>query len=230
MSEVARAREVQGRVVLQRRMGDSLLRSGQPDEADIAYRKALGLLDDVLRGFPESPYDLHGRLIALSPQEAAEAAELWGERGGILRRRSEWESSLTSYTRGAAFEEVFDLPATYNRVNALKLSLITGRTVSDLADGLAKVRRILEERLGADERAADDAWLWADLGDVRLLLGDLEGAITAYRTFISKARTDSPGLTLSVLRDVIEGMERNGDPDVGILHASAERVEKALTA
>jgi tetratricopeptide (TPR) repeat protein len=209
-------------------MGDSLLRSGERAEATKAYAQALRLLDDVLRGFPDSPVDLNGEALAISPDVAAKAAELWGERGGILRRQSALEDSRASYARGAAFEESYNLAATYNRVNALKLDLMTGRTLSELVDDLVKVRTALEERLATDERAADDAWLWADLGDIRLLLRDVDDAVAAYRTFMAKARTDSPGTTLSVLHEVIDKIEKNGDPDFDVLRAATQRVEDAL--
>ena len=151
-----------------------------------------------------------------------------GGAGSILRRQSELKDSHASYLRGAAFEEAYKLATTYNRVNALKLALMTGHTIAQLADDLARVRGVLEERLATDERAADDAWLWADLGDLRLLLGDIDEAIAAYRTFIAKARTDSPGVTLSVLHEVIDKIEKNGDPDFDVVRAAAERVEAAL--
>ena len=80
MSALDHAREVHRSVILQRRMGDSLLRSGRSTEATRAYANALRMLDDALRAFPDSPFDLSGDPISISQDVAAEAAELWGER------------------------------------------------------------------------------------------------------------------------------------------------------
>lgn len=211
--------------VLHRRKGDSLERSGRHDAADEAYGMALGLLDDVLAGFPEAlPQDTHR-----ADELAAEAAELWGERGGILRRRGSLDAALASYRRGAFYEEARELPATYNRLNALKLALMIGESrLTDLADELGTLRDSLANRLATDEVAADDAWLWADLADTRLLLGDIAGAELAYRSFIDRARTDSPDVTLSVLRDLLDQLEKNGDPAAPALRQSAAHIERVL--
>jgi len=80
-----------------------------------------------------------------------------------------------------------------------------------LQEELVALSEALERRLSTDERAADDAWLWADLGDVRLLLDDEDGAVAAYRTFGAKARTDSPTSTLAVLRQIADALAAHGD-------------------
>ena len=85
------------------------------------------------------------------------------------------EDALESYRRGARIETKYELSSTYNRTNALKLALITGTaTVAQERDALVELRDVLDRRLAADVQAADDAWLWADLGDVTLLLGTSE--------------------------------------------------------
>jgi hypothetical protein len=77
---------------------------------------------------------------------------------------------------------------------------------------------------------ADDAWAWADLGDIRLLLGDDLEAASAYRTFAAKARTDSPATTLSVLGQLVSALEAHGDQDAARITASLRRVEGLLSS
>jgi tetratricopeptide (TPR) repeat protein len=230
MSVLAQARDVHRGVTLHRRKGDALLRYGNAKDAADAYSIALNMLDDVLTKFPSTPSELDEEQTDSYLDIASEAAELWGERGGVLRRLGQLAEALNSYNQGAAFEDAYTLPVTYNRVNALKLSIMTGLALADLTVEINQTRNILERRLATDERATDDAWLWADLGDLRLLLGDVDKALSAYRTFVAKARTDSPGLTLSVLRDVVEALEQNGDPEAQQVRAGAARVERELSS
>lgn len=115
------------------------------------------------------------------------------------------------------------------RANALKLALITGTaTVAEERDALVELRDVLDRRLAADVQAADDAWLWADLGDVTLLLGDERKALSAYMTFAEKARTRSPASTLNVLRGLVAALNAHDDPDASAVGAAADRVEAQL--
>jgi tetratricopeptide (TPR) repeat protein len=161
---------------------------------------------------------------------ASDAAELFGSRGGLLRRMGRLSDALESYRSGAEIEYHYDLTATYNRTNAIKLALITGdRTVQELVPDIERLQAVLAERLSTDERAADDAWSWADLGDVRLLLGDDGGAESAYRTFAAKARTDSPAATLSVLWEIADALEAHGDGAAHRIMASISKAEAILS-
>jgi hypothetical protein len=108
--------------------------------------------------------------------------------------------------------------------------LITGdRTVKQLVPDLERFQAVLAERLSTDERVADDAWSWADLGDVRLLLGDDGGAGLAYHTFAAKARTDSPAATLSVLWKIASSLQAHGDEAALRIMASISKVEAILS-
>jgi hypothetical protein len=70
---------------------------------------------------------------------------------------------------------------TYNRANALKLALLSGAsTLAEARQGLLDLRQTLPERVRTDETAADDPWLWADLGDCLALLGETADAIDTY--------------------------------------------------
>jgi tetratricopeptide (TPR) repeat protein len=217
-------------VTLHRRKGDALARAGRDQDAKEAYNTALSLLNEALGGLGISFAEPAASHAFSDVNVAADVADLLAMRGGILRRLGRVEEALESYRRGADWEASQDLPATYSRTNAVKLALIAGdRTVAQVHDELVALRTALERRLSTDERAADDAWLWADLGDVRLLLGDDNGAESAYRAFLRKARTDSVATTLSVLRQIVDALDAYGDADAERVAASLGNIEGTLS-
>ncbi|MBV9162228.1 MAG: hypothetical protein JO281_11880 [Pseudonocardiales bacterium] len=216
-------------MTLHRRKGDALARSGRDLEAKEAYNTALSLLDEELGRLGFSVAEPAAQLPVAEVSVVADAADLLGMRGGILRRLGLPEEALESYRRGADLETSKDLPVTYNRTNAIKLALIAGdRTITQVRQELVALHTALERHLSTDERAADDAWLWADIGDVRLLLGDDNGAESAYRAFARKARTDSLSSTLSLLKQIVNALYAHGDADADRVAASVHNVEKAL--
>jgi len=216
-------------IALQRQKGDSLTRTGRLEDAAQAYSLSLSLLDEAIGSLPASLIGPGSHRSGVDPKTASDAAELFGSRGGLLRRLGRLSDALESYRLGADIENRYHLPATYNRANAIKLALITGvETVEQSVPELENLESVLAERLSTDENMADDAWPWADLGDVRLLLGDDAGAESAYHTFTAKARTDSPRLTLSVLREIAGALEEHGDESAQRILASIFKVEDAL--
>jgi tetratricopeptide (TPR) repeat protein len=206
------------------------------NEAREAYLIALQYLDQALddtssqvgqpTGAPSPRGTAHN-----APGAAvwADYAELFGMRGGVLRRLGRLLDALESYRRGAEIERRWNLAATYNRGNAVKLSLISGEsTVADAREDLLALRNSIETTLTNDPVAAQDAWMWADLGDTQLLLGDYLAAADAYREFIAKARTDSPTTMFSVLYEIAAALRNNHDPDVGRVAGDLDRVVKLL--
>lgn len=219
-------------VTLNRRKGDALDARGDRNEAIEAYRDAIMCVDEALRLLGITG-DLTSDLRAtVEDGSAPDVAEWLGTRGGLLRRVGQFgdDSALTealvSYRRGAEIETAFNLPGTYNRSNMIKLALASGEaTLAEERENLIDLRDVLEHRLATDETAADDAWLWADLGDTALLLGEERRAFSAYTTFSEKARTDSPAATLNVLRNLVETLKEHKDEGASGLEAALDRVE-----
>lgn len=141
-----------------------------------------------------------------------ELVELYGSLGGILRRSEDHPQALASYEQGAAIEQRFGLASTYNSLNAIKYKLLTNTATLDaLEPDLVELSRRIEQRLATDAKLSDSGWAWADLGDCRLLTGNLNGARTAYKTFVSKAETKSPAVALSVLEEVARTLQGSED-------------------
>ena len=215
-------------VALQRNRGDALLKLERGKEAAAAYELGLADASKALE-LLGVPIELAAPPASFDEPTAIDAAEWLGVQGGLLHRlsavsddRSTARRAVESYIKGAAFESAFDLPQTYNRTNAIKRSLVVGlRTMAQVTGDLRDLRSALERRLATDERASDDAWVWADLGDTCLLLGDRATAVSAYQTFATKARSDSPDSTLAVLRQVAESLAASQDPE-------ADRIERTI--
>jgi len=219
-----------------RHKGDALTRADRYEEAREAYSEALRQLDLALDEFartsraPAGPLsDETAAAKAADGLASADYADLLGMRGGVLRRLGRLDEALNSYRQGAAIEVQLNLTTTYNRSNAVKLALISGdSTVADAQDELLSLRNSIEATLNNDELAAQSAWMWADLGDTYLLIGDHHAAIKAYHEFTAKARTDSPVTTLSVLREIVAGLHKSGDPAAGRVARDLARVEQSL--
>jgi tetratricopeptide (TPR) repeat protein len=228
MSRLPGLDQIERRVMLNRRKGDALVARDNRDGALEAYRTAIKLAEEALRliGVPSDADS------AIDDDVASDAAEWFGIRGGLLRRVGELgedgalDEALRSYRRGAEIEAACKLPATYNRANAVKLALINGEaTLEGERDNLLALRDVLEDRLASDEHAADDAWLWADLGDATLLLGEQSRAVSAYTTFAEKARTDTPATTLNVLRTLVTTLKARNDHGAPPVEAALDRIE-----
>lgn len=230
MTDISAVKDILRTVSRHRSKGDAVAKQGNSERAKQVWAAALAISEegfDVLAITPElSPL----RARSLSNEVAVQAAELMGVRGGLLHRLGRPRDALASYRTGAMLETSHDLPQTYNRVNAIKRGLIAGVSeLIDLHDEIAAARATLDERLSTDETAADDAWLWADLGDLCLLLGEDDSAISAYRGFVARGRSDSPVSTLAVLKEIVAALQKHGDSDAGRAAASLRHVEEVLS-
>jgi tetratricopeptide (TPR) repeat protein len=199
---------------LNRRKGDALASRERTEEASKAYEVALAALD---------------RELGRQSSSRADAAELLGMRGGLLRRLGRLDDALASYRQGGKIEKDESLPTTYNRSNAIKLGLIAGpATLDDLQGELAALSDAIEQIIRGNEQAASDAWTFADLGDTYLLLGDVPRAIDAYRIFNQRARSDSPTTTLAVLQEIGRKLEARHDPRSARFLSDLQHIEAVL--
>jgi tetratricopeptide (TPR) repeat protein len=204
---------------LHRRLGDAWRKRDNEAEAVKEYEAGLARLEPFRSGPDAAELD------------AVDLVELHGVRGGLFRRLGRLPDALASYEEGAAVETNAPLPSTYNRLNAVKLALISGRTTLAAAYAdLAALENAIDSAVRSDVLTGSDAWTYADLGDVRLLAGRLPEALDAYREFDERARSDSPQTTLTVLDDVVQGLRTHADPGAEKLAADVEQIKDLLRA
>lgn len=229
MIDQAAARRQETSSTRLRKKGDALRQRGDVDQARTTYADALAAIDRALVALG---HDDHGGTDepVIESEYLGKIADLLGIRGGLLRRLDRLEEALASYRRGAEIESTLNLQASYNRTNAVKLALLLGATtLTDARPALVELRDVFERRLKSDEEAADDAWLWADLADCRLLLGQVSDAENAYLLFAQKAETRSPVTTLAVLEELANSLSNRGDPLAPQLVEALGRVRHVLT-
>jgi tetratricopeptide (TPR) repeat protein len=217
-----------------RKKGDALRKAGREEAATEAYGSGLAALDDAL-GLLKTKDEM---LRAASPQLPHDAApylreliEIYGALGGMHQRLGALDKSLASYVAGAGLEERFGKTSTYNRLNAVKHSLLTGPDqLRSLEPRIRALADFIDASLRADKSLSDRGWAWADLGDCLALLGRTEEAGRAYATFIAKAETKSPERTLDVLKEIAAKLQSKGDPDAPRLVAAIDALQAMLVA
>jgi len=228
LDQLQKVRDLQNDAKTHRKRGDAFRRIEREDEAINAYRAGLAALSDTV----EILRPAKAELAAPNPRlttELEELIETLGARGGMLERLGRLEDAAESYEEGALLEERFALPSTYNRLNAVKYSLLCG--TGRLRDFETKLRELadhLDKNLRADKSFSDSGWAWADLGDCLALLGESEKAREAYSSFVSKAEIKSPERTLDVLRQIASSLEKSADPDASRLKAAIDMLESSF--
>lgn len=209
-----------------RKKGDALRKAGREDGALEAYRAGVAALTDALDLLGAEAKEVAAMRPPLSSKQELvlrELVETFGAKGGMLQRLGLVKEAAGSYSEGALLEQRFALPSTYNRLNAVKFSLLAGeKRLRELEPQIRELTRHIETNLRPGKSLSDSGWAWADLGDCMALLGNPDEARRAYSTFISKAESKSPERTLDVLKEIASKLKESADPDASRLHAAIE--------
>jgi tetratricopeptide (TPR) repeat protein len=217
-----------------RKKGDALRKAGREEAAMEAYRSGLAALNEALGLLKGKDEMLRAASPPLSAGEAPylhELIEIYGALGGMHERLRALDKSLASYVAGADLEERFELASTYNRLNAVKYSLLTEPDpLRSLEARIQALADFIDTSLRADKSLSDRGWAWADLGDCLALLGRTEEAGRAYATFIAKAEIKSPERTLDVLKEIAAKLQSKGDPDASRLVSAINALQARLVA
>lgn len=225
LNPLKKAIELQKAARSSRKKGDAFRKASREKQAVDDYRSGVEALKKALELLNEKRKSLLELSPPLPDDETAyllELVEIYGALGGMYQRLGEMEESLASYAEGAGLEEKFRMTSTYNRLNAVKYSLLTGH--DPLRSFEARIQTLadfIDTNLRANKSLSDQGWAWADLGDCLALLGRTEEASKAYATFIEKAEIKSPERTLEILNDIASKLQSNSDPD-------ASRLKKAI--
>jgi tetratricopeptide (TPR) repeat protein len=217
--------ELQRGAALKRTRGDALRQRKMNDEAKVEYDAGIGLLDralDKLKQVNAEP----GSEEELS--RARELVEVHGTRAGLLRRLGDSKAALDGYRAGADLERSLAPESTYNRTNEIKYGLLTGTTMADLSTKIDVLEQQITQSLNENPDLGDTGWAWADLGDLRALRGDGDGAERAYRAFIAKAKPTAPRTTLDVLKSILKVLDREKDPRAATVSQTLNFVQSRL--
>ena len=227
-----------------RKEGDGL----RKDALDAPAPDAEALQAEALQAYRQGTDGILGALASAAPARAAlpappllagtaaarlvlELVELHGAAGGLFQRQGERGQALDSYRAGAALELAFGLASTYNRLNALKLELLSGsQSLGTLTPRIEALAHHIQQSLRDDKSLGDGGWIYADLGDCLALLGRADEAGRAYATFIAKADVKLPERALDVLRDVAQALRRAGDADVARVDLAIQTLKGQLGA
>ena len=232
LGPLEKAIELQETARSSRKKGDALRKAGREGAAMDAYTSGLAALNEAL-GLLKAKDQMLRTASPPLPSDAApdlrELIEIYGALGGMHQRLGALEESLASYAKGAVLEEKFGLSSTYNRLNAVKYSLLTGTDpLRSLEAKIQTLANFIETSLRADKSLSDRGWAWADLGDCLALLGRTEEASRAYATFIAKAEIKSPERTLDVLNEIASKLQSKGDPDAPRLATAIDALKARL--
>lgn len=232
MDRLETVRQKQEQAKSYRKKGDALRRVGREDAAQDAYQAGVEALTDALKTLRAEPDPVSTMILPLTGDEETvlgELVETYGARGGMLLRLRSPSEALLSYTEGAALEERFARPGTYNRLQAVKASLLTGdKRLRELEPQIRSLAALIETNLRMDKTLSDSGWAWADLGDCLALLGNTDDARKAYASFIAKAEIKSPERTLDVLKEISIKLKQSEDPDATRLQAAIDVLESRL--
>jgi len=216
-----------------RKKGDAWRRAGRDEGAVLAVYDVGAA---ALQGGIEVVVPARQQLESMTPPLTGDAAlcldemvESIGALGGLRQRMAQFEQALASYAAGGALEERFALPDTYNRLNAIKLRLLTGpASLQELQAEIKALADLIEAALRASQALSDKGWAWADLGDCLGLLGRTEESARAYATFIAKAEIKSPERALDVLKQIAAALQARADPQIARLQSAIHALQGRL--
>jgi tetratricopeptide (TPR) repeat protein len=215
-----------------RKKGDALRKVGREEAATEAYATGIKALNDALDLLKTKDQALQ---VQTSPvpedllPDLHELVEIYGALGGMYQRLGTLDKSLSNYRAGASLEDRFGLASTYNRLNAVKYSLLTGAgSLQSFEGDLEALANFIDVRLRSDKSLSDRGWAWADLGDCFALLGRIAEAAKAYATFVAKAEIKSPERSLDVLKEIAAKLNSEKDPDASRLTTAITALQAAL--
>jgi tetratricopeptide (TPR) repeat protein len=157
-------------------------------------------------------------------------ADCLGMQGGNYRRNKELERAIECFTRGAIYEQDARnrISSSYNTVNAIVAPIEAGmRGATSQEKALRQAVATLEYQMFDPEMAEAsrrlDRWAWADLGQCKLLLGDLDGAEAAYQRFKELGDLSSIRSSREVLTSIHNALQAQGDQKAAVVAAGINR-------
>jgi tetratricopeptide (TPR) repeat protein len=205
-----------------------LLRDSRDYDGAIA---ALQIAVDLIDGSGWERVDSTAPLTDLHRKVAWHLADCLGMQGGNYRRNKQLDRAIECFTRGAIYEQDARtrISSSYNTVNAIVAPIEAGmRDASSQERALRQAVATLEYQIFDPEMAEAsrrlDRWAWADLGQCKLLLGDLDGAEAAYQRFKELGDLSSARSSREVLVSIHNALEAKGDQKAAVVAAGINRI------
>jgi hypothetical protein len=201
--------------------------AGDHAGAERLHRQAIALCREV---YAEQELDAEdGVADPVEQGVAAHAlADHLGRLGGSLRRADRLDASLRAYNEGAELERRWRLDDTYNRTNAITLTVeLRPERIPTLERDVEEVLRILRRQVEGSRRG--QWWAWSDLGLLSLLIGRQADADWAYDRYLDcKPRKVDITSTVDILHRLHRAVEPIQPDQAAAVGAAAERLEAAM--
>lgn len=181
------------------------------------HEEALATLDEVIGNLKAQAAHARDDERALAAINA-ELADTYGMRGGVNRRGDKPAEALADYRIGLTYERHdADRKSSYNLGNVIALEIVAGKSPDDpaLASEIDEAIASLQHQTAPGGERSDEWWAWADLGQFRLLRGDLAGAREAYVE--GKRRTGPKASEIKRHFDVLRTLISAVEPEPGRL-------------
>ena len=179
---------------------------GNYDDAVVELTQAIELIDS---------YDWEDSMAEDKQAIAWHLADCLGMLGGNLRRLNRLEEAAEAFERGGKYESAMQLNTSYNLVNVIAVRIESGaRGMTEQRPELTRAVTALERQVRGERRM--DRWAWADLGQCRLLSGDLPGADEAYSRFLELGDAEAVKSAVAVLGRLRDSLKQE-DNAIGLL-------------
>jgi hypothetical protein len=195
--------------------------------AERLHREAIALCREV---YAEQELDAEDGVA--DPVEQAVAAHALadhlGRLGGSLRRANLLAASLDAYDEGAKLERRWRLDDTYNRTNAITLTVeLHPESIPAMEPDVEEVLRILRRQVKGARRG--QWWAWSDLGLLSLLIGRQADVDWAYDRYLDcKPRKVDITSTVDILHRLHRAVASVQPGQAAAISAVADRLEAAM--
>lgn len=168
-------------------------------------------------------------------QVAWHLADCLGMIGGHYRRLGQLGEALKNFERGRQFEQdpQYRIDSSYNTVNAIVVPIETrSHDATSQEAALRKAVKTLEYQIYSPEMGEKsrkpDRWAYADLGQCRLLLGELKEATAAYDDFIRLSNAGEMGSASRVLKGIADALVEMHDDKALVVTSGIARLNAAI--
>lgn len=205
-------------------------------KTDREYRDAIGTLRDAIELIDRSGWESDPSLKREERNNIAwHLADCLGMMGGHHRRLGQLERALEAFERGRQYEknQQYRIDSSYNTVNAIVVPIESGsRDATSQGAALREAVATLEYQIHSPEMGEKsrkrDRWAYADLGQCRLLLGDVREAATAYEDFIRLSNAGEIGSACRVLTSIAGALDKMQDDKARFVREGIGQLEAAI--